>query len=186
VSYSCVGESHRVFQASRTPRRQQGRKISWWLMTRDDRRSVWIDDFQTHLVFRICLYLTVFLLVLMNLVFAWRLASEGPGNVLAQFNAMLLDYLPVMVCLLVLVPVLAWDAIRFTHRLVGPLVRFRQVVKRLARGEAVERITLRQDDFLIDLQDDFNAMLESLQKRGAAVLAPRKPPTDAGTQRETA
>ena len=50
--------------------------------------------------------------------------GERAHDLAGQFVAMLGDNLPVLVCLFVLVPAVVWDAMRFTHRLVGPLAEF--------------------------------------------------------------
>ena len=42
----------------------------------------------------------------------------------------------------------------------------------ITRGEAVSPIKLRDGDYLTELRDDFNAMLDSLQRRGVPVLKP--------------
>ena len=81
---------------------------------------------------------------------------------------------------------MAWDAVRFTHRLVGPLWRFRRTMMCIARGELVQPIKLRKGDYLGEFQADFNAMLESLQKRGVPVLMPLKPAENETEKRETA
>ena len=39
-----------------------------------------------------------------------------------------------------LVPVMAWDAVLFTHRLIGPLARFRGTIAHITRGEPVHLI----------------------------------------------
>jgi len=144
-------------------------------MSNEQRTRIWVHSFQTRLALRICGYLGIFLVVLLNFLFAWRLWQEGPGNPVEQFGRMLRDYLPFWVCLAALVPVIAWDAIRFTHRLVGPVVRFRQTVRDVAAGEPVRPIKLRENDYLTEFRDDFNAMLDALQRRGAAVLKPHAP-----------
>src|SRR5436309_1863075 len=111
---------------------------------RDDQRTrVWVDEFQTRLTRRIVAYLGLTLVVMVNLLFAWKLLTEGVGDLTGQFVGVLRDNVAVLACLLVLVPVMAWDAIRFTHRLVGPLVRFRRAMQAVARGEAVAPIRLR-------------------------------------------
>src|SRR3954447_8209205 len=98
-----------------------------WATLRDDQRTrVWVDEFQTRLTRRIVTYLGLSLVVMINLLFAWKLLTEGVGDLGAQFLGVLRDNLPAIACMLILVPVMAWDAIRFTHRLVGPLVRFRR------------------------------------------------------------
>jgi methyl-accepting chemotaxis protein len=150
------------------------------------RYKVWVDRFQTRLTLRISAYLGVFLVVLFNLLFGWRLWVEGSGDVWDQFKRTSLDYLPVLGCLLVLMPVMVWDAIRFTHRLVGPLVRFRRTMQDVAKGEAVRLMKLREGDYLTDLRDDFNVMLEALQRRGLPILKPNDPVQDDNHQRTSA
>jgi hypothetical protein len=142
----------------------------------EDRKKVWIDQFQTRLFVRIFLYLGVSFFCLGNLLYIWRLLNEGPGHPIVQYVDVLIEYSPVLLCLLLLLPILAYDAIRFSHRLVGPLVRFRRTMEAITRGEAVRPIKLREGDFLIELRDDFNKMLEALQKQGVAVLAPNDGP----------
>jgi hypothetical protein len=141
-------------------------------MKPEERKRIWVDEFQTRLTQRIAAYLLLFLVVLVNFLFAWRLLTEGLHDPVGKFVGLLRDYLPVGICLLVLVPVMAWDAIRFTHRLVGPLVRFRRTMLSIAEGKPVRPIKLREGDYLTDLRDDFNLMLEGLQSRGVPVLDP--------------
>jgi methyl-accepting chemotaxis protein len=144
-------------------------------MLTDERKHVWIDQFQTRLALRIGAYLALLPLVLINLLFVWKLAAEGVNDPLAQLVSLLRDSLPIGVCLLILVPVMAWDAIRFSHRLVGPIARFRKSIQELARGEAVRPIKLRDGDYLTELRDEFNQMLEHLQRQGVPVLRPNVP-----------
>ena len=155
-------------------------------MSKEERKKVWIDPFQTKLTVRIAGYLVIFLIVLCNFLFTWKMLEEGPVSPFAQFVDMISNYLPVFVCLVVLVPVMAWDAIRFSHRLVGPMVRFRKTMQAIADGEAVRPIKLREGDYLTDLRDDFNKMLEQLQKQGLPVLKPIDPTPEADTQKKSA
>jgi methyl-accepting chemotaxis protein len=152
----------------------------------EERKQVWVDVFQTQLSLRIGVYLVLFLIVLVNCLFAWRLWQEGPGNPWEVFVRMLGDYIPVWVCLLILVPIMAWDAVRFSHRLVGPMVRFRRVAQEIARGELVRPLKLRDRDYLGEFRDDFNAMLEALQRRGVAILKPADPDGEEKAQRTSA
>lgn len=139
---------------------------------REERKKVWVDVFQTRLILRISVYLGVYLIGLANLLYIWRLLRDGPGNPLQQYLATLVDYAPALASLAVLMVVMAYDTIRFSHRLVGPLVRFRKTMQAIADGEPVRPIKLRDGDFLNELRDDFNKMLEALQKQGVPVLKP--------------
>ena len=71
---------------------------------------------------------------------------------------------------LLAVPWITWDAMRFTNRLVGPLARFRESMSDMKANNPVQRIHLRQGDFLIEMQDDFNDLLSALSERGAVKL----------------
>lgn len=136
----------------------------------DERKMVWIDRFQTRLAWRIALYLGLLPPVFLNLLFAWTLITEGVHDPVQQFLSLLRQFAPIGVCLVIVLPVLAWDAIRFSHRLVGPLIRFRRAAQAIANGEAVRPIKLREGDYLDEFRDEFNRMLESLQRRGVPVL----------------
>lgn len=145
---------------------------------REERKKIWVDTFQTQLTLRIGGYLVLFFVVFFNLLYAWRMLWEGPVDPWGQFLETLQTNAPALVLLLVLVPVMAWDSVRFTHRLVGPMVRFRKTMQAIADGEPVRPIKLREGDYLTDLRDDFNRMLEELQRRGVPVIKPVDPAAD--------
>ena len=75
----------------------------------DERKKVWVDPFQTRLSTRIAGYLVVFFIVFCNFLFAWKMWEEGPHDPAQQFVDTIRSNLPVFICLLVLVPVMAWD-----------------------------------------------------------------------------
>ena len=152
----------------------------------EDRKKVWVDPFQTKLSLRIGGYLIVFFIVFCNFLFAWKMWEEGPIDPAQQLVETFRSNLPVFICLLVLVPVMAWDTIRFSHRLVGPLVRFRHAMQAIAEGEAVQPIKLRDGDHLGEMRDEFNRMLEALQKQGANVLKPADPSQELEATKKTA
>jgi uncharacterized membrane protein len=143
----------------------------------EERKKVWVDPFQTRLSLRIAGYLAVFFIVFGNFLFAWKMFEEGPTDPAQQFVETIRSNVPVFICLLILVPVMAWDTIRFSHRLVGPIVRFRQTMQAITEKEAVCPIKLREADYLTEMRDDFNEMLEALQKQGVNVLMPLDPST---------
>lgn len=150
---------------------------------REERKKIWVDTFQTQLTLRIGGYLVLFFVVFFNLLYAWRMLWEGPVDPWGQFLETLQTNAPALVLLLVLVPVMAWDSVRFTHRLVGPMVRFRKTMQAIADGEPVRPIKLREGDYLTDLRDDFNRMLEELQRRGVPVIKPVDPAADENTKK---
>jgi hypothetical protein len=66
------------------------------------------------------------------------------------------------------------DALRFAHKIVGPLYRIRKTIEAVVAGEQVELIHLRKGDFLVELKDEINEMLKILEQRGAITLKPGK------------
>ncbi len=152
----------------------------------EERKKLWVDPFQTKLTLRIAGYLVVFFIVFANFLFAWKMWEEGPIDPWRQFVETLQANMHVFALLLVLVPVMAWDTIRFTHRLVGPLVRFRKTMQDLAAGQPVRPIKLREGDSLTEMRDDFNKMLEELQKHGTPVLKPADPAPQQDAAKKTA
>jgi hypothetical protein len=149
----------------------------------DDRKKVWIDAVQTRLFVRMGIYWLVYQVSLWNLVFIWRLLQEGPGNPIHQYGHFLADFAPALVAGLLVLPFLVWDAVKYTHRVVGPIYRFRKTLQAVAAGEPVRPVKLREDDFLTEMRDDINHMLESLQRQGVPVL---KPAAAEEQQRQTA
>jgi hypothetical protein len=147
------------------------------------RSRIWVDPFQSRLFLRVVLYWSLYQLSLWNFLFAWRLTEEGQGNLPEQYWYFFLDFYPMIVCFALLVPFFAWDAVRFSHRLVGPLVRFRRTMQAVTAGQPVQPIRLRQGDYLTELQEDFNAMLIALQKRGLIPAAPAEAEDAAGIDR---
>jgi hypothetical protein len=53
---------------------------------------------------------------------------------------------------------------------VGPHYRFRKYLKAIVDGEELTLMTLRNDDFLQELKDQFNEALKALEQRGAVTL----------------
>jgi hypothetical protein len=137
---------------------------------REKRVCVWIDGFQSKLFFRILCYSLIYQVTLWNFLFVWRLLEEGPGNPIEQARGFFLSNYPMLICCLVIVPFFAWDAVRFSHRLVGPIYRFRKTIQSVTAGEKVRPIKLRDGDYLTEMRDDLNAMMGSLQARGALIL----------------
>ncbi len=80
---------------------------------------------------------------------------------------------------ILLFPAILWDITQLTHKVAGPLVRFRNALQQLASGQPVERIKLRKGDLLSDFQDAFNQFLDSDRQRRApsskAELKPKSP-----------
>ncbi len=133
------------------------------------RKRIWIDRFQTLLSLRLASYCLAYQAVTWAFVAAEQKVAAAVEGVLGQQLASL--FVLFLAASIVLLGFLfVCDAVRFAHRIVGPLYRFRKVIQAVTAGEELELIRLRKDDYLHDLKDEFNAMLKALEQRGAVVL----------------
>jgi hypothetical protein len=88
----------------------------------------------------------------------------------------------VYLSVLVLLPAFLRDTVKLSHRFVGPVVRVRNELNRLAEGRHVEPIQLRKRDFWHDLAEAFNTALARLEQPAADTPPPewrRTPPPPA-------
>lgn len=72
---------------------------------------------------------------------------------------------PLAISSAVFLPFVLYRAIRFSHRFVGPMVRFRQVLDQLANGEPVPPIKLRDNDYWKDFAQQLNEVSARLAER---------------------
>ena len=57
-----------------------------------------------------------------------------------------------------------YQAVRITHRYLGPMVAIRRQLKAMREGNFSERMKLREGDEFTDVADDLNALAEKLEK----------------------
>lgn len=50
-----------------------------------------------------------------------------------------------------------------SHKMAGPIYRFEQTCKEIAAGDFSKRVHLRKGDQLMELQDEFNAMMDRVE-----------------------
>jgi nitrogen fixation/metabolism regulation signal transduction histidine kinase len=144
---------------------------------REKRRRIWIDRFQTYLFLRIagyfiCYQIAVWALLVIEHHMTETLGAVQGGPATNSF------YLVRLVGLALLAFLFIYDAISVAHRLVGPIYRFRKAIKAIAAGEEVPLITLRKGDFLLEMKDEFNEMLQVLADHGAVKLKDNSRPAE--------
>ncbi len=50
-----------------------------------------------------------------------------------------------------------------SHRMAGPIYRFEQTCKAVAKGDYSQRVHLRKGDQMMELQDEFNKMMDHIE-----------------------
>jgi hypothetical protein len=132
----------------------------------EQRRKVWIDNIQTYLSIRIAFYilscqvitaLTFYIVRVVFFDFTHVIGLDAPG----------LPILFLVVSLGTIGGLFIYDAIKYSHRIVGPIYRFRKTIRAIIDGDDVELVHLRQGDQLQEMREEFNQMLKILEERGA-------------------
>lgn len=91
-----------------------------------------------------------------------KLAQVYPqGRLIEIFKTV---YLALAIDLLVAAPLIFLVSIRFSHRIVGPLPKIYDILRKVGKGDLSQRLTLRKADELVNLADVINEMIDNLKK----------------------
>jgi len=85
--------------------------------------------------------------------------TECPSSIdrVVQFNGVLLVKVALYLGLMLLI------SLYVSHRFAGPIYRFEKSAQSVANGDLTHRVCLRTGDELMELQEEFNGMVASLQ-----------------------
>lgn len=133
-------------------------------MRRIKRRQLYIDPaVQTAFILRAVFYwVTCLVTVVMMLVFTSMLA-EPARLFYPNADSLWFRFVPTALTALLMLPVIVFDMLRLSNRLVGPVFRLRRGLRQLAEGQPVQPIHFRDGDFWRDFADEFNAVAAQLQ-----------------------
>ncbi len=129
------------------------------------RRVRLVEKFQLKLAIRMLVYWFVYQLTLWNIMFCWYMFRNGSGNFLEQYGRFTAEYYPLLLSFLVLVPPIIWDAVKFCHRVGGPIYRVRMTMLDVADGAPMQKISFRKGDELPELEEAFNRMVEAMESK---------------------
>ena len=124
------------------------------------RKRLFIDaKVQGALLVRVAIYWLCCIVVMNVMLIFWELfISQNP----IRFDQLWYRHAPALAVSLLVLPFILFDAARITNRLVGPVYRLRDGLRRATRHEHVEPIQFRTNDFWHDFADEFNALLATL------------------------
>jgi methyl-accepting chemotaxis protein len=134
------------------------------------RRRILIESYQYRLLLINLLYFCTILLIFaaalfLPLILQLRSGSASiieQGELAGQFLMLHARVWPAMLVVFVL---LALHSIVVSHRIAGPLYRFRKVFGAVAGGDLSVRVHLRKGDYLGKESESLNAMIASLQAK---------------------
>jgi len=134
------------------------------------RRRILIESYQYRLLFINLLYFCTILLIFaaalfLPLILQLRKGSASiieQGELAGQFLALHARVWPAMLIVFVL---LALHSILVSHRIAGPLYRFRSIFGAVASGDLFVRAKLRKGDYLGKESESLNEMIASLRAK---------------------
>ena len=92
------------------------------------------------------------------------LFSDPNRSLIEHLETVWSEHALFFVVALLIIPVFVNDVINLSHRFVGPVLRVRGELRRLAEGESAPPIKLRKNDFWQGLAADFNAALATMNR----------------------
>ena len=135
-------------------------------------------EFQTRFIVRFCFLVAAGSFVTMALLYAFSANSTTVAIVQSRVRVMTTaDYLfPFLAQTVIIVTVLVGGAsaavtLFMSHKIAGPLYRFKQTFKELASGNFTNQVRLRKGDQLIEVASDFNHMIAAVRGQILATRA---------------
>ena len=133
------------------------------------RRQILIDRFQYQLLLINFLYFFAILLIFSAALFVPLIIQLKSSTPLSEQEAVAIQFLSlharVWPALLIPFLLLAIHSIFVSHRIAGPLMRFRNTFKAVAAGDLSMRVTIRKHDYLGSEADILNEMIAGLRTR---------------------
>ena len=131
------------------------------------RKTHFVDaEVQRALATRLLTHWTLFVLVSLSLVFLLEWLTEPYRSPLDVLQQCYTSFVPMAISFLALVPVLVYDALKFSNRFAGPAYRIRDVIRGLAAGESREPVRFRTHDFWQVVASDLNRVIERMNSAG--------------------
>jgi hypothetical protein len=131
------------------------------------RRRLFVDPaVQGAVVRRSFLHLLLAVAVASVFLLIIEVLSQGVDKPISHHLASIWSrYAVLVIVMLIVFPVFAYDSVRMSHRFVGPIFALRTALRKLADGERVPELAFRKDDFWNDLARDVNRLAARLDQQ---------------------
>ena len=138
------------------------------------RRRLFVDfKLQGVLLAHTAIYWCYCLLSVTLTATCWVVFAHRPGSSAELFSTLWGYFGPALIGSILLLPLVLMDCLRLSNRFAGPMVRLRVAMHRLANGEPVKPVKLRDGDFWCEFAADFNRVLaRDRQPRADAAAHP--------------
>jgi hypothetical protein len=135
------------------------------------RSRLWIDPpFQARLLLRMVGYFLLYIFLVWHISFFFEVVRHVASSGTYQLTFQLyLDYFwkqqPLVWAMVLVVPTLLYDLLKFSHRVAGPLYRCRNVMRDMAAGKKVPQFQPRRHDLMVELFAAFNLLIQACNER---------------------
>jgi hypothetical protein len=138
------------------------------------RRTIFLvdRDVQGALLIRVVCYWLFCLLGIVLMVICWNVYTGPPRRFVELALDLLHRYGPALVASLILLPIVMMDVVRLSNRFVGPVLRLRTALQKVADGRPLQPLNFRDHDFWQGLADDFNRAATRLAHSNSASCRP--------------
>ncbi len=117
-------------------------------------------DIQGGLIIRTTIHWGVYMVAVLFTVAIWTAFSNQQASITTLAQNVFSNFAPALIAGVVLLPLFLYDQLKFSNRMVGPIYRMRREMRKLARGEGVQKLRFRDRDHWPDLADEFNRLAE--------------------------
>ncbi len=133
------------------------------------RKLLWVEPkLQGGLVLRAVMHWAICLLSVGTILIIGAAFSDLHAPV-AAVTQMIQNYLfPALLVSLLVLPIIVWDTIRHSNRMVGAVTRLRHALERLADGETTSPLIVREGDCWKTMADQFNRIALRLEELESA------------------
>jgi len=129
------------------------------------RRRLFVDaEVQGAFLVRATVYWTTCIFTVSLMLFIWQAVRATVANIAPQHNDVWSYVVPVAVSAMLLLPIFAYDLIKLSNMLVGPVLRLRRSMRQLIAGERVPPLKFRTGDFWQSFAGEFNAVAERIDQ----------------------
>ncbi len=142
--------------------------------TKYRRTRLWVDPaFQFRLLLRMGFYLLLYTVVVGHIAFVFQVMADFATNgARAGLGGLYMEFIgrqmPLVYALVLTMPIILHNLLKFSHRIAGPLYRCRKVLQEMARGKPVPEFTPRKHDLMRELFQAFNALIKEWNARLSA------------------
>jgi hypothetical protein len=149
------------------------------------RTRLWVDPaFQCRLLLRQVAYWMLIVVLWVHIAYISELTaaiiqSTGNGSSIdgVAYTDFLWRYRFLLFGLVLTLPAVLYDLLKFSHRIAGPLFRCRRMMQEISEGKPVQEFKPRKNDLMLELLEAFNGLIRTWNARNhaSAAAAPRDP-----------